>query len=231
VTFEYVEGQTLAQWKADHPSCSLEQVRTVIEQLAQGLQAFHRMEMVHQDVRPENVMLDRDGVVRIIDLGATKVASVSESQSLDPTPEMLGTLQFSAPEYLVGEGSSARSDVFSLGVLVYHLLSGQLPYGVEAARVRRRADWRRLEYRSLRELNPDIPAWVDGAIRKAVEPDPLHRHAEVSEFIWDLRHPNPTLSGRHTPWIERDPVLFWKSVSALLLLMLLSSWWWLSVHR
>lgn len=230
VTFEYVEGQTLAQWMADHPTRSLETVRAVADQVATGLQTFHRLEMVHQDLRPENIMIDREGTARIIDLGATKVESVSENLPPELSQEMLGTLQFSAPEYLLGEGSTSRSDVFSLGVLVYQMLSSELPYGAHAARVQRRSDLRRLEYRSLRERDVSIPAWVDGAIRKAVDPDPLQRYEEVSEFIWDLRHPNPDLIGRRAPLIERDPVRFWKSVSGLLGVALLASWWWLSLR-
>lgn len=231
VAFEYVPGQTLAQWMADCPARSLESVRAVVEQVAAGLQAFHRLEMVHQDLRPENIMIDRDGRARIIDLGATKVQSVSENLPDDVSREMLGTLQFSAPEYLLGEGSSSRSDVFSLGVMVYQMLSGELPYGARAARVQRPADLRKLEYRSLRERDVSIPVWVDGAIRKAVEPDASQRYEEVSEFVWDLRHPNAALMRRRTPLIERDPVRFWKTVCGLLLMLLVASWWWLSLQR
>jgi serine/threonine protein kinase len=231
VTFAYVEGQTLAQWMADRPARSLEEVRRIVEQLASGLQAFHRLEMVHQDLRPENILLDRDGRARIIDLGATRVASVSDTMSAELAHEMLGTLQFSAPEYLLGEGSSSRSDVFSLGVLVYQLISGELPYGVQAARIRRPSDVRKLEYRSLRELDLAIPAWVDGAIRKAVATDPLQRYEEVAEFSWDLRHPRPELAGPRAPLIARDPVLFWQAVSGLLCIALVFSWWWLSRMR
>jgi serine/threonine protein phosphatase PrpC len=228
VALEYVAGQTLAQWMADHPPMSLAQVRSVAEQIARGLQAFHRLEMVHQDLRPQNVLLDAEGTIKIIDLGATRVASVTEDLPPDAAREMLGTLQYSAPEYLLGEGSSSQSDLFSLGVMVYQMLSGQWPYGASAARIRRPADVRRLQYQSLRSLDASIPAWVDDAIRKAVDPDPRQRYEAVSEFIWDLSHPNASLASRRTPLIERDPVRFWKGVSLLLWVTLLASWWWLS---
>lgn len=124
---EYIEGQTLHQWMIDNPKPDLDTVRTIIEQIGKGLQAFHRQEMVHQDLRPHNVMLDQAGTVKIIDFGATKVAGISE---VSPRNEgMVGTVQFSAPEYFVGELGSAQSDIFSLGVIAYKMLSGQLPYG------------------------------------------------------------------------------------------------------
>ena len=71
---EYVEGQTLAQWMLDHPKPDLETVRRLVEQVAAGLQAFHRHEMLHQDLRPENIMIDRDGTAKIIDFGSARVA-------------------------------------------------------------------------------------------------------------------------------------------------------------
>ncbi|MCB1617192.1 MAG: bifunctional protein-serine/threonine kinase/phosphatase [Pseudomonadales bacterium] len=222
VTLEYLEGQTLAQWMADHPTPDLETVRGMVEQIARGLQAFHRMEMVHQDLRPENVMIDREGTLKIIDFGATRVASVMELLPEQRQHEMLGTLQYSAPEYLLAEGASNRADLFSLGVIAYQMLSGRLPYGIQVARLRRHAELRKLRYVPLYELDRRIPLWVDGALRKAVHPDPRQRYEEVSEFVWDLRHPNPAFLGRHRPpLIERNPLAFWKGVSLLLLVLLL----------
>jgi serine/threonine protein phosphatase PrpC len=222
VTLEYLEGQTLAQWMADHPTPDLETVRGMVEQIARGLQAFHRMEMVHQDLRPENVMIDREGTLKIIDFGATRVASVMELLPEQRQHEMLGTLQYSAPEYLLAEGASNRADLFSLGVIAYQMLSGRLPYGIHVARLRRHAELRKLRYVPLYELDRRIPLWVDGALRKAVHPDPRQRYEEVSEFVWDLRHPNPAFLGRHRPpLIERNPLAFWKGVSLLLLVLLL----------
>src|SRR6185369_3727705 len=76
---EYVDGQTLAQWMIDHPAPALETVRQIVEQIATGLQAFHRKEMLHQDLRPENIMIDGTGTVKIIDFGSTKVRGIDEA--------------------------------------------------------------------------------------------------------------------------------------------------------
>jgi serine/threonine protein phosphatase PrpC len=220
---EYVEGQTLAQWMRDHPQPDLETVRGFIEQIAKGLKAFHRLEMVHQDLRPENVMIDAQGTLKIIDFGATRVASMVDAQPLNQGQEVLGSLQYTAPECLLGEGASARSDMFSLGIMAHQMLTGRLPYGMQAARVRSRADLRKLNYVPARDLDARIPAWVEGALRKAVHPDPLQRYEEASEFAWDLRHPNPAfLSRRQPPLIQRNPVAFWQWLSVLQLILLMA---------
>jgi len=211
VAMEYVEGQTLAQWITDHPDADIETVRGIVEQVARGLQAFHRMEMLHQDLRPQNIMIDKTGTVKIIDFGSVRVAGVDERAAADERSSILGTVQYAAPEYFVGDPGTERSDLYSLGVIAYQMLSGRLPYGADAARVRTRSAQLKLEYDGLR----DIPAWVDAALRKAVHPDPLERYESLSEFMHDLRHPNTALL-RPRPLAARNPVLFWKAVSLVL---------------
>ena len=215
VAMEYVEGQTLAQWMTDNPRPELEKVRSIVEQVARGLQAFHRMEMLHQDLRPQNIMIDGTGTVKIIDFGSARVAGVSECAALLEPSSILGTLQYTAPEYFIGDPGTERSDLYSLGVIAYQMLSGRFPYGAEAARVRTRAAQRKLQYATLLDEQGDIPAWIDAAVRKAVHPDPLQRYESLSEFMYDLRHPNAALL-RPTPLVERNPALFWKVVSAAL---------------
>ena len=215
IVTEYIEGQTLAQWMADNPSPSIEAVRNIVEQIAKGLQAFHRQEMVHQDLRPNNIMIDSDGTVKIIDFGATKVAGISEMLELNEG--IVGTAQFTAPEYFLGELGTAQSDLFSLGVITYKMLSGNLPYGNAISRTNNRRAQGRLSYQPLLSEEKNIPAWVDYAISKATNIDPYKRYAEVSEFIFELKHPSRTyLSKTKPPLMERNPVLFWQCISIFL---------------
>jgi serine/threonine protein phosphatase PrpC len=218
VATEYVDGQTLTQWMIDNPDPPLETVRGIIEQVAKGLQAFHRMEMLHQDLRPDNIMVDRTGTAKIIDFGSTRISGIAD----DPVPDVqiLGTAQYTAPEYFLGEGGSSRSDIFSLGVIAYQMLTGRLPYGAEVSKARTKSQQRKLRYRSARDDSRDIPAWVDGALRKAADPDPYRRYEELSEFIFDLRHPNSSLQAAK-PLIERNPLLFWKSLVVILSIVIL----------
>jgi serine/threonine protein phosphatase PrpC len=217
VATEFIDGRTLSQWMADNPRPDIETVRGIVEQIARGLQAFHRLEMLHQDLRPDNIMIDKTGTVKIIDFGATRVAGVEETAPLAERGAILGTHQYTAPEYFLGEAGSSASDMFSLGVITYQMFSGRLPYGAEVAKARTRSAQRSLRYDSVLHEEREIPAWVDDVLRKAVDPEPLQRYEALSEFVHDLRYPNQAfLSRTRPPLIERHPVRFWKTVSAVL---------------
>ncbi|CAH1661782.1 Protein kinase [Chelatococcus asaccharovorans] len=226
---EFIEGQTLAQRMIDQPETDLETIRTIVEQVANGLYAFHRMEMVHRDLRPANIMIDKTGTVRIIDFGSTLIAGVAETDRASDGEEILGTVQYTAPECFLGEAASPRSDLFSLGVIAYQMLTGRLPFGNQSMDLRTRKAQRRLRYIPAAEFNPDVPNWMDAALRKAVNPDPAGRYAAISEFTFDMRHPNPALMGEAPPpLLERNPNLFWKAISATLLMVVLILLWRLS---
>jgi len=222
VVTEFIEGQTLAQWMIDNPKPDLEVVRSIVEQIARGLQAFHRMEMLHQDLRPQNIMIDRNGTVKIIDFGAVHVSGVIEADPAAGPERILGTEQYTAPEYFLGEHGSELSDQFSLGVLTYQMLTGRLPYGAQIARARTRTQFRKIRYAPASGGDRAIPAWIDGALQRAVHAAPSRRYESLSEFVFDLRNPNPAyLKSGPAPLIERDPLLFWKAATALLAIAML----------
>jgi serine/threonine protein phosphatase PrpC len=218
---EFVDGQTLHQWLIDHPKPRVEVVRGIVEQIANGLTAFHRLEMLHQDLRPQNVMIDATGTVKIIDFGATRVAGIAEIDSPLLRSELLGTMQYTAPEYFLGESGTPASDLYSLGVVAYQMLSGRLPYGAEVPKARTRTAQRQLKYASVLDDEREIPAWIDEVLRRATHPDPLKRYQELSEFVYDLRHPSSTYLQRTRPaLLERNPAAFWKGISLLLAIAL-----------
>jgi serine/threonine protein phosphatase PrpC len=218
---ELIEGQTLRQWMHDNPQPSLEIVRDIVEQIAKGLRAFHRMEMLHQDIRPDNIMIDTSGTVKIIDLGSVRVAGIREAMPATDTGDILGTHQYAAPEYFLGLPGTERSDLYSLGLVAYELLTGTLPYPDGVAQATTPKAQASLFYVSTSVLAPRVPEWMDLAIRKAVSVDPAKRYEALSEFVADLRKPNEAFTRRSvTPLIERNPLLFWKVLSAVLLLII-----------
>ncbi|MBB96694.1 MAG: protein kinase [Rhodobacteraceae bacterium] len=221
VVTEFVQGITLRQWMTDHPTPAPDQVRDIISQIASGLRAFHRREMVHQDLRPENIMIDASGTVKIIDLGSTAVPGVEEAApgTLGQIP---GTFQYTAPEYFAGDALCWRSDQFALGVIAYEMLTGRLPYGARVARIRSRRDQARLTYAPARSEDNAVPDWMDSALRRACHPDPLRRYDALSEFCADLRRPGTTWrADRFVPLAERNPIRFWQGVSAILAVLCL----------
>ncbi len=219
---EFIEGQTLTQWMIDNPRPTLETVRDIAEQIARGLLAFHRQEMIHQDLRPENIIIDTTGTVKIIDFGSTRVEGIVDINTYFEQENLLGTALYSAPEYFLGKIGSTRSDLFSLGVIVYQMLSGKFPYGVHVARCKTRSAQKKLKYTSLDTEEYNIPVWIDEALKKALQPDPYERYEELSEFMYDLRHPNKEFVNRtRTPLIERHPVILWKAISSVLFMIVL----------
>ncbi|ETX10183.1 protein kinase [Marinomonas ushuaiensis DSM 15871] len=218
IVTEYIEGKSLAQWLIDNPKPTLEKTRNIISQIAKALQAFHRQEMIHQDIRPANIMIDDTNTIKIIDFGSTHIAGVSNTEE-----EVLkGTMRYSAPEYFLGQPGTAQSDIYALGVITYQMLSGnKFPYGVNIAQAKSVAAQRRINYTSLINDESELPLWVDDALQKAVQINPLKRYETLSEFIYDLHHPNKIFLNRtRPPLIQRNPVMFWQGVSFSLLLII-----------
>jgi eukaryotic-like serine/threonine-protein kinase len=214
---EFVEGQSLRQWMHDHPHPELERVRGFVEQIAKGLRAFHRKEIIHRDLKPENILVDKFGTARIIDFGSTRVAGLEETASPVAQPELVGTAGYTAPEYHLGERPTNRSDIYSLGVVAYELLTGRLPYGRGFAS---RRDVDKLTYTPATVWNNTIPAWVDAALAKAVHKSPAQRYEALSAFVEDLRRPGREFTERRPrPLLERNPVAFWRGAALLLLLI------------
>ncbi|MDX2349331.1 MAG: protein kinase [Porticoccus sp.] len=219
---EFIDGQTLTQWMIDNPRPNLESVRNIVGQIITGLRALHRMEILHQDLRPDNIMIDNTDTVKIIDFGAASVAGIIEAEITQEQDPILGTALYSAPEYFLGDVGTARSDLYSLGVITYHMISGKFPYGTQVSKSRTAAAQRKLTYLSVLDDEREIPAWVDETLKKAVHPNPHKRYQELSEFIFDLRHPNKTFLNKTRPaLIERNPVLFWKGLSAALTVIII----------
>ncbi len=211
---EYVEGQSLRQWINDHPQTHINTAREYLTQIADGLRAFHRLEMIHLDLKPENIIIDKDGALKIIDFGSTRVAGATEIHSSYANDIPQTTVDYGAPECLKGQYSN-RSDIYSLGVIAYELLTGALPYGEHDKPVTAN----KLRYTPASRHNPNIQHWVDATLQKALHPDPSKRYDTLSEFLYDLSYPNPKfMQNNNQPLIERNPLVFWKGLSVLLLL-------------
>lgn len=218
---EYIEGQTLRQWMLDHPNPSVSKVRATVDQIARGLRVMHRLEMIHQDLKPDNILIDHHNTVKIIDFGSTRIAGLAEIRSVLEQNQIVGTASYSAPEYFKGEQGSNRSDIYSLGAIAYEMFTGKLPYGEITPE---RAAKKKFNYISARVYNPAVPEWVDGALEKAVNPNPRQRYEVLSEFVVDLTRPNSSLSASGRPLLERNPMVFWKGlamVQAIVILVLM----------
>ena len=207
---EYLEGQSLAQWILDNPKPDLEKVRDMVAQMIKGLRAFHRKEMVHQDIKPENIMVDQHGMIKIIDFGSTRVSGLEEIHTPIKQMHVEGTANYIAPELFDGYEATPKSDMYSLAVTIYEMLSGgHFPYGkLEEAKPHKHYD-----YVSVRNYNQDVPIWMDRAIQKALSKNPERRYDSFSEFQYDLSNPNPEFMKAGVPLMERNPIGFWKGLA------------------
>lgn len=220
LTTEFIDGISLNQWMIDNPKPKLEQVRDIIEQIAKGLQAFHRQEMIHQDLRPNNIMIDSSNTVKIIDFGSTFIAGVTDANTEDI---MRGTIRYSAPEYFLGQLGTQQSDIYSLAVITYQMISGEFPYSNKIAQANSLSAQEKLRYRSLVTKDSELPLWLDYTLQRALHIHPLKRYAHLSEFIHDIRHPNKVyLAKNKPPLMERDPIMFWQGVSLILFIILIA---------
>ncbi len=208
---EYVSGISLTQWMKEHPKPPVEEVVYLVDQIARGLRAFHRRETLHQDLKPDNIMIGADGRVKIIDFGACHVAGIAEIATPFQRDIALGTASYSAPEYSLGKLPNYRADLFSLAVISYEMLTGELPFAGKLENCHSQRDFLNTRYIPSYQLNPLVPVWIDGALRKGLRFHEERRHQEVAEFAYELQNPNPRyLEHGKRPLMERDPLLFWK---------------------
>ena len=213
---EYIEGKTLEQWIEDQTEPDLTVIRNIVSQAISGLRAFHRLDMLHQDVKPGNIMITTEGLIKIVDFGSTRIAGIADISTPIERNELLGTKNYTAPEYLLENPGSSQSDLFSLGCIIYEMITGKLPYGDKLSRASTAASLHRLQYIPISTHVSNIPHWVDKAIKKAVQTDPLYRYEKLSELESDLRKPNPSfLTEQQLPLMERHPLGFWKTLSGL----------------
>jgi serine/threonine protein phosphatase PrpC len=230
---EYVDGRTLSGWAEGRPGKlpkSTDGVIAIVAQIVRGLIALHRRQILHQDIKPDNVMVGSDGVVKIVDYGSAWVAGVDELPKPIERERALGTVSYSAPEYALGIKPKTNADLYSLGCITYELLTGKHPYGAAAESAKTRADFDALRYVPASSVNPHVPVWADRAIQKAVHVDPDRRYQELTEFLYDLEHPNPEFTTPVRDSERPDPERGWQRFALLLLVALVASWAYFLAH-
>ncbi|MXY53471.1 MAG: bifunctional protein-serine/threonine kinase/phosphatase [Gammaproteobacteria bacterium] len=218
---EHIDGRTLRQWMLDHPRPAIDEVRRLVGEIARALRAFQRLQMVHRDLKPDNVMVGRDGNAKIIDFGTAYAQGFDELSSAVRETHPVGSVGYVAPECLLGQGATHAADIYALGIVTYEMLTGKLPYKPPLARDAKAYLGR--PYIPLAEAGrPDLPKWIDLTLAKATAQDPANRYEALSELTTDLSQPNPDLVRRaeSAPLLEKNPTLFWKLVSAALAALL-----------
>jgi serine/threonine protein phosphatase PrpC len=227
---EYIDGQTLTQWMYDNPKPSIAQVREIIKQIISALRAFKRLEIVHRDLKPDNIMIDQYGQIKLIDYGAVFVASLDEDQETLEENVPQGTINYIAPETLLTMKADHLSDLFSLGVICYEMLTGELPYKPKARANNSYTDYQQWHYRSIKQHRNDLPIWLDLTLQQATQANPSLRSQAFSEFYVNLTKPNVEAIDEYKslPLLQRNPVKFWQGLSLTLFICLMISLFYLA---
>lgn len=210
---EYVAGQTLSKLIKEHAPMAIPDAIELIEQMIKGVRAFHRKDSLHQDIKPDNIMIGKQGAV-IVDFGSCWVAGIHEAGSPFERDKILGTLDYSAPEYRYNGDINQKADQFSLAVILYEMLTLKKPYGPQYAAGTHLKSFQKMGYVSACKHNPLVPFWLDKALEKALNIDTRKRYESLSEWLQDLKRPNPNwLSQRERPLLEKNPLAFWQLVA------------------
>ncbi len=193
----------------------LEEGRNVAIKLARGAAALHRAGVIHRDIKPDNVMLERDESLKLLDLGVVRVLGLEDA----PPQDIPGTAAYMAPEMFDGEAGNEATDLYALGVTMFRAFTGEFPYGNPDAT----SPPRRTRPQALSALRPDLPAWLEFAIGRAIAIDPAARFRDMIEFAVEMEAGParaPVAVRRPRTIYERYPVQFWQGVAALLALAL-----------
>jgi serine/threonine protein phosphatase PrpC len=210
------QGELLETRLTRRPSIGLEEGRNIAIKLARAVAALHRADIIHRDIKPDNVILEREGSLKLIDLGVVRVPGLEDS----PPENIPGTPAYMAPEMFAGEPGNEATDLYALGVTVFRAFTGEFPYGNADAT----GPPRRERPKALSALRPDLPAWLQAVLGRAIAIDPAERYRDVTEFAVEMEAgPAPSAIVVHRPLTlyERAPVRFWQGVAALLALALL----------
>jgi eukaryotic-like serine/threonine-protein kinase len=183
IVMEYVDGQTLKQYIHQHSPIPTETALEIMQQLTSAISHAHQNHIVHRDIKPHNILLDRNGNVKVTDFG---IAMALSATSITQTNSVLGSVHYLSPEQARGGMANKKSDIYSLGIVMFEMLTGRLPFSGESA-VSIALKHLQSETPSLKRWNPSIPQSVENIVLKATAKDPFHRYDSVEDMEEDIR--------------------------------------------
>ena len=183
IVMEYIEGKTLKQLIQKRGTLTLPETVDIMSQLTDGLAHAHEAYIIHRDIKPQNIMILANGVIKITDFG---IAMATNSTQLTQTNSVMGSVHYLPPEQANGKGSTIKSDIYSLGILMYELLTGVVPFkGDTAVEIALKQLKEKLP--SIRKQNPTIPQSIENIVLKATAKNPRNRYDNVREMYNDLQ--------------------------------------------
>ena len=183
IVMEYIEGKHLKQLLKKRGNLTLTEVVDIMLQVTDGLSAAHDSYIIHRDIKPQNIMILENGLIKITDFG---IAMAINSTQLTQTNSVMGSVHYLPPEQASGKGATIQSDVYSMGILMYELLTGSLPFrGDNAVEIALKQI--KEPFPSIKEQLPSIPQSIENIIMKATAKNPKNRYADAREMHDDLK--------------------------------------------
>ncbi len=183
IVMEYVDGKTLKQVLKQRGHLSITEVVDIMLQVTDGMAHAHDAYIIHRDIKPQNIMILSNGMIKITDFG---VATALNSTQLTQTNSVMGTVHYLPPEQANGKGSTIRSDIYSMGIMMYELLTGLVPYkGDNAVEIALKHLKEPLP--SVRKINPSIPQSIENVIIKATAKNPKNRYTDARSMHEDIK--------------------------------------------
>lgn len=215
IVMEYIEGKQLKSVLRKRGKLTITEVIDIMQQIADGLSVAHDSYIIHRDIKPQNIMILENGLVKITDFG---ISMAMNSTQLTQTNSVMGSVHYLPPEQANGSGSTLKSDIYSMGILMYELLTGKLPYRGENA-VEIALKHLKEPLPSIRDELPDIPQSVENVILKACAKNPKNRYNDAREMYEDLKtvlddsridepryeYPYPELDGEEKTKKKKEP--------------------------
>ena len=183
IVMEYIEGKTLKQLIKKRGVLSLPETIDIMMQLLDAIASAHDSYIIHRDIKPQNIMIKDNGLVKITDFG---IAMALNSGALTQTNSVMGSVHYLPPEQASGKGSTIRSDIYSLGILMFEMLTGKVPFKGDTA-VEIALKHMKESLPSVREINPVVPQSVENIILKAAAKNPKNRYKDVREMKDDIK--------------------------------------------
>ena len=183
IVMEYIEGKTLKQLLQKRGALTLPEVIDIMSQLTDGLAHAHEAYIIHRDIKPQNIMIEDNGMIKITDFG---IAMALNSTQLTQTNSVMGSVHYLPPEQANGKGSTIKSDIYSLGILMYELLTGSVPFKGDTA-VEIALKHMKEKIPSIRKQNPTIPQSVENIVIKATAKNHKNKYDSVREMYSDLQ--------------------------------------------
>ena len=184
IVMEYIEGKTLKQLLKKRETLTLTEVIDIMTQLTDGIAHAHESYIIHRDIKPQNIMIEDNGLIKITDFG---IAQALNATQLTQTNSVMGSVHYLPPEQASGKGSTIKSDIYSMGILMYELLTGNVPFKGDNA-VEIALKHMKDKIPSIRKQNPAIPQSIENILLKAAAKNPRNRYESARDMHEDFVH-------------------------------------------